>query len=71
MLVFSWGKQLHLIRVREERPDPPPPAKKGAQQPTKPPPPTLVFESGGKWQADYDILAIQWLNVQVCSLILA
>jgi hypothetical protein len=67
MLVFAWGRQLHLLHVREERPNPPPVAKKSAQT-SKPPPPNLLFESGGKWKADAAVLALQWLNVQVCLL---
>ncbi|KAH7107981.1 Golgi CORVET complex core vacuolar protein 8-domain-containing protein [Auriculariales sp. MPI-PUGE-AT-0066] len=63
MIVFSWGRQVQLIRVREERPAPLPTPRKGAQPP-KQPPATLVFEVGGKWKTDFDVVALQWLNVQ-------
>lgn len=61
MLVFSWGRTFHLLRVREERPPPRPGAKKNDPQQQG----TLIFETGGKWRTDADILALQWLNVQV------
>ncbi|EJD52339.1 hypothetical protein AURDEDRAFT_180960 [Auricularia subglabra TFB-10046 SS5] len=63
MLVFSWGRTFHLIRVREEK-LPPRPG-------TKEPQGTLVFESGGKWRTDADILALQWLNVQQLAAVTA
>ncbi|KZV93421.1 hypothetical protein EXIGLDRAFT_44787 [Exidia glandulosa HHB12029] len=67
MLVFTWGRTFHLLRVREERPPPRPGTKKNdpAQQGT------LMFESGGKWRTDADILALQWLNVQQLAAVTA
>lgn len=68
MLVFAWGRHFHLIRVREEKPPTPPNPRRGGPQP-KPFVPTLVFESGGKWKTHAEVLAVQWLNVQVCAVI--
>lgn len=64
MLVYAWGKTLNLIRVSESK----------YLQKTRNPRTgqtkdvevgRIVFEETGRWTADGDVLAIQWLNFHV------
>ena len=65
-LVYSWGEHLHLLRVSESK----------TMQTVKDPKTgkvskvevgRIVFEEVGSWTASDDILALQWLNVNVGS----
>lgn len=65
MLVYSWGESLHLIRVSESKivqtvKD----AKTGKLNKVEVG--RIVFEEVKSWNASDDILALQWLNVNVC-----
>jgi vacuolar protein sorting-associated protein 8 len=68
MLVYSWGNNLYLIRVSESR------IKQSTRnmrtgKVSEVDVGTIVFEEAGKWSAEEDILAVQWLNVNVGSFI--
>ncbi|KAI0373910.1 hypothetical protein BV20DRAFT_1049354 [Pilatotrama ljubarskyi] len=61
-LAYSWGENLHLLRVSEDK----------VTQTVKDPKTgkvskvevgRIVFEEMGSWRASDDILALQWLNV--------
>lgn len=65
ILAYSWGSSLHFIRVNESR----------VQQSVKDPKTgksseidlgIIIYEQLGKWLANDDILAIHWLNPNVC-----
>ena len=66
MLVYSWGESMHLIRVSESKitqtvKD----AKTGKTNKVEVG--RIVFEEVGSWNASDDIVALQWLNVNVGS----
>ncbi|KAI0358573.1 hypothetical protein OH77DRAFT_1194235 [Trametes cingulata] len=61
-LAYSWGENLHLLRVSEDK----------VMQTVKDPKSgkvnkvevgRIVFEEMGSWRASDDVLALQWLNV--------
>lgn len=65
-LVYSWGETLHLLRVSESKlvqtvKD----AKTGKT--SKVEVGRIVFDEVGSWTASDDVLALQWLNVNVGS----
>jgi hypothetical protein len=66
MLAYSWGHSLHLLRIFEKT------ATQSNRSPrnrkiTEHEVGTIVFEEAGKWTTDRDILAVQWLNLNVGS----
>ena len=65
MLAFSWGCSLHILRVFESR------MKQNVTSPksgktTEMEVGIVAYEMFGKWSAVDDILALQWLNHNVC-----
>jgi hypothetical protein len=64
ILVYSWGRMMFLLRVREEKVTQSvrdsPNSKLKTVQVGK-----LAFEEGGQWTIDSDILALDWLNTNV------
>lgn len=66
MLVYTWGSAIRLIRVTESR------AKEMSRNPrtgktVEIEVGRIVYSEVGKWSADGDILAVQWLNANVGS----
>ncbi|THH28379.1 hypothetical protein EUX98_g5796, partial [Antrodiella citrinella] len=61
VLVYSWGNTLYLIRVSEikvqEKIKNPRSGKVTTAETGR-----IVFEEGGQWTTDSDILTVQWLN---------
>lgn len=65
-LAYSWGETLHLLRVSEDKvTQTTKDAKTGKV--SKVEVGRIVFEEMGSWTASDDILALQWLNVNVGS----
>lgn len=69
LLVYSWGTSLHFIKVYENR------IKQTAKnsktgKSSELEIGTIAHERFGKWQAEDDILALQWLNHNVGIIIL-
>lgn len=65
ILAFSWGSSLHILRVFESR------VKQHVTSPKSGKTKeievgTVAYEVFGKWSAVDDILALQWLNHNVC-----
>ncbi|RDB25342.1 Vacuolar protein sorting-associated protein 8 [Hypsizygus marmoreus] len=61
ILLYTWGSSLHLIRVMESR------TKQRVQNPrtgkmSDVEVGRIVYEDAGRWSAEDDILAVQWLN---------
>ena len=68
-LVYSWGNSLRLIRVFETKVlEKVKNARTGKI--TTAEMGRIVFEEGGQWSTDSDILMVQWLNVNVGSFVL-
>jgi hypothetical protein len=66
ILVFTWGSALRFIRVTESR------TKEMSRNPrtgkiTEIEVGRIVYGDAGRWSAESDILAIQWLNANVGS----
>lgn len=64
MLIYSWGDSLNLIRVLESK------LTQEIRNPktgkvSKIEIGRVVFEEAGRWSVEGDILAVQWLNVNV------
>lgn len=64
LLVYSWGRTLHLLRVSEAK------VKQIVKnsrtgKSSEVDSGTIVFEDSGKWSIDDDALAVQWLNTNV------
>jgi hypothetical protein len=66
MLIYSWGSTLYLLRVSEAKVrQTVRSASTGKSKEMEIG--TIVFEDAGKWNADDDVLAVQWLNTNVGS----
>lgn len=63
ILAYSWGRTITLLRVRAENLVSRPDDSRNAAGIFH----TLVFEEAGEMTADADILALQWLNAEVCT----
>lgn len=65
-LVYTWGRALHIVRVRESR------TKQLSENPrtgktSEIEVGRIVYEDAGFWSAEDDILSVQWLNANVGS----
>jgi vacuolar protein sorting-associated protein 8 len=66
MLVYGWGNSLNLLRISESK------ALQDVKNPktgkvTKVEVGRVVIQEAGRWTVDGDVLALQWLNVNVGS----
>lgn len=66
ILVYSWSNNVYLIRVSESRTKQLIRNKRTGKL-SEIEVGRIVFEDAGKWSAEKDILAIQWLNANVGS----
>ena len=69
MLAYSWGSSLHIVKVVESR------IKQVIKNPTTKKATevevgNLTYERFGQWSADDDIISVQWLNANVCCIVL-
>ncbi|GAA5899138.1 hypothetical protein JCM8208_003013 [Rhodotorula glutinis] len=68
LLVWAWGRQVHLVRVKGAKGGAPPPAKRtptGALKPLPPPPESVDFEPMDGWVCDAPVVALKWYNEHV------
>lgn len=68
LLVWAWGRRVHLVRVKGAKGGAPPPAKRtpaGALKPLPPPPESVDFEKMDGWVCDAPVVALKWYNEHV------
>jgi len=64
-LAYSWGRSIALLGVRADKFESGSPNNDSKD--TTGPTHTLAFEEAGEMTTDADILALQWMNAEVCT----
>jgi vacuolar protein sorting-associated protein 8 len=64
LLLYTWGERLHILRLSEHKTKQTPLNSKGVKG-AEVEVGEIAYEDGGSWTAESEILAAQWLNVNV------